>query len=169
MAKISDFPPNLFGSELAEMKILLCNWHMAIKTYYINSFHLLLKNLTSQSKCLEKRRFCEFIQKATNGIFSFLHFYEGYIPSYQYRIVSNLGILGWNFSHFGPPWDKKDTSYYVHWYFTHLHPLIWIFKRFNVQSDCWQNSSHKVCFSCNFAKMYGFKVERFQAHTVSMY
>ena len=85
------------------MKILLCNWHMAIKTYLIIFFHLLLKNLTSQSKCFEKRRFCEFIQKATNRIFSFLHFYEGYIPRYQYRKVSNLGILSWNFSHFGPP------------------------------------------------------------------
>ena len=103
MAENRKFWANFFGSEFAKMKILLCNWHMAIKTYFMNFFHLLLKNLTSQSKCLEKRRFCEFIQKATNRIFSFLHFYEGYIPRYQYRIVSNLGILGWNFSHFGPP------------------------------------------------------------------
>ena len=54
------FWPNFFDLELAKMKILLCNWHMAIKTYFMNFFHLLLKNLTSQSKCLEKRRFCEF-------------------------------------------------------------------------------------------------------------
>ena len=106
-----DFGQFLFGSKLAEMKILFCKWHMAIKTCFINCFDLLLKNLTSQSKCLEKRRFCEFIQKATNQIFSFLHFYEGYIPRYQYRIVSNLGILGWNFSHFGPPCPRQWKRY----------------------------------------------------------
>ena len=33
-------------------------------------------------------------QKATNQIFSFLHFYEGYVPRYQSHIVSDLGISG---------------------------------------------------------------------------
>ena len=86
------------------------NTTIVIKTCFIFFFHLLLKNLTSQSKCLEKRRFCEFIQKATNRIFSFSHFYEGYIPRYQYRIMSDQGILGWNFSHFGPPWANKTNT-----------------------------------------------------------
>ena len=44
-----------------------------------------------------------FCQKAIIFIFTFL--WRLYIiPRYQSRIESNLGILGWNFSHFGPPW-----------------------------------------------------------------
>ena len=74
LAENRKFWPNVFGSELAEMKILLCNWHMAIKTYIINFFNLLLKNLTSQSKCLEKRRVCEFIPLDMYERFSFYHF-----------------------------------------------------------------------------------------------
>ena len=75
--RYSDFPPifgHIFGSKFAEMKILLCKWHMAIKTYFIISFKLFFKNLTSQSKCLQKRRFCEFISLDMNKTFPFYHF-----------------------------------------------------------------------------------------------
>ena len=71
LAENQKFWPNLFGSELAEMKIWFCNWHMAIKTYFISFFHLLLKNSTSQSKFLQKRRFCDF--------FSFGHVWKIFI------------------------------------------------------------------------------------------
>ena len=55
----SDFRPNFLASELAKMKILLCKWHMAIKSYLKFFFDLLLKNLTSKSKCFHKGRFCD--------------------------------------------------------------------------------------------------------------
>ena len=75
LAENRKFRPIFFGSKLAEMKILLFKWHMAIKTYFINLFHLFLKNLTSQSKFLEKRRFCEFIPLDMYERFSFYHFW----------------------------------------------------------------------------------------------
>ena len=44
------------------------------KKNFNNFFFLLLKNLASHSKCLQKRRFCEFIPLDMNETFSFNHF-----------------------------------------------------------------------------------------------
>ena len=43
LAENLKFWPNLFGSKLAEMKILLCKWHMAIKTYFNFFFSFLIE------------------------------------------------------------------------------------------------------------------------------
>ena len=91
------------------MKILLCNWHMAIKTYLINFFHLLLKNLTSQSKCLEKRRFCEFIPLDMCERFSFYHFWIPQGIPFSKNIMFYPVTLGWNYCHFGGEWAYKHS------------------------------------------------------------
>ena len=67
------FWTKMFVPKLAKIEILLCKWHMAIKTYFKNFLHLLLKNLTSPSKCLHKRRFCEFIPFDMYERLSFYH------------------------------------------------------------------------------------------------
>ena len=45
LAEVTDFPPifGQFWSKLAEMKILLFKWHMAIKTYFINLFLFIIE------------------------------------------------------------------------------------------------------------------------------
>ena len=102
--------PIFFGLELAQMKILLRYWHLAIKTYIIIFFfHLLLKNLTSQSKCLEKRRFCEFIPLDMYERFSFYHFWIPQGIPFSENIMFYPGTLGWNYCHFGGGWSKVHT------------------------------------------------------------
>ena len=36
---------NFFASKSAEMKILLCKWHMAIKSYFIKNFLFIIEKL----------------------------------------------------------------------------------------------------------------------------
>jgi len=44
------FRPNFFGSKLAEMKTLLCKWRMAIKTYTIYFYSLIIEKFEFQVK-----------------------------------------------------------------------------------------------------------------------
>ena len=96
------FPIFFLGSKLAKMKTLLCKWHIAIKTYLINLFDLLLKNLTSQSKCLQKSRFCECVPLDMNETFSFTIFRCPRV----YTLFKKYGIwLGQFFLYFGRFWE----------------------------------------------------------------
>ena len=62
-----------------------------LKSYFVNSFYLLLKTLASQSKCLQKRRFCEFIPLDMNETFSFYHFQIPQGIPFSKNMVSGLG------------------------------------------------------------------------------
>ena len=64
-------------------------------------FHLLLKKLTSQSKCLQKWRFCEFFPQDMYERFSIYHFSIPQGVLFSKSIMSTTGILGWNYCHFG--------------------------------------------------------------------
>ena len=64
-----------------------------------------LKNLTSQSKCLEKRRFCEFIPLDMYERFSFYHFWIPQGKPFSKNIMFYPGTLGWNYCHFWGVFD----------------------------------------------------------------
>ena len=66
---------------------------MAIKTYSIKFFNSFLNSLTSKSKCLQKRRFCEFIPLDSNETFSFYHFQIPQGIPFSKNMVSGLGIF----------------------------------------------------------------------------
>ena len=63
-----------------------------------------LKNLTSQSKCLEKRSFCEFIPLDRNETFSFYHF----LYTRRYTLFKKDGVwLGHFFCILAVSWNRE--------------------------------------------------------------
>ena len=95
------------------MKILLFKLHMAMQTYLM-IFLSIIEKLTSQSKCLQKRRFCEFISLDMNEtifryprVYSFqksimsadIIFWLGQFFSYSGHVLQNnevnITLFGW--------------------------------------------------------------------------